>query len=113
MRDFLRPKSALGAVVYAVLFIFLGVLGTRLPSLFLKRSTIHVHDQMAVNFMIQLLQVSIFIAAIILYAQLVPSLRSLGTALLAGVSVVSVVLGLAAQSTLGNLVAGVALLLYR
>jgi len=32
---------------------------------------------------------------------------------LTGVSVVSVVLGLAAQNTLGNLVSGVALLLYR
>ncbi len=49
----------------------------------------------------------------LLYAHLIPELRALGTALLAGVSVVSVVLGLAAQSTLGNLVAGVSLVLYR
>ena len=34
-------------------------------------------------------------------------------ALLAGVSVVSVIFGLAAQNTLGNLVAGIAVLLYR
>jgi small-conductance mechanosensitive channel len=37
----------------------------------------------------------------------------MGTALLAGASVVSVVIGLAAQSTLGNLVAGVSITIYR
>ena len=44
---------------------------------------------------------------------MVPGLRSLGTALLAGASVASILVGLAAQSTLGNLVAGLSLLLYR
>jgi len=53
------------------------------------------------------------VLALILYAYLIPELRSLGTALLTGASVVSVVIGMAAQSTLGNLVAGVSLLLYR
>ncbi len=42
-----------------------------------------------------------------------PELRSLGRALLTGVSVASVVVGLAAQTTLGNLVAGFSLVLYR
>lgn len=37
----------------------------------------------------------------------------LGTALPAGVSVASIIVGLAAQNTLGNLVSGVSLLLYR
>ena len=37
----------------------------------------------------------------------------MGTALLAGASVASVVIGLAAQSTLGNLVAGVSITIYR
>jgi small conductance mechanosensitive channel len=37
----------------------------------------------------------------------------MGTALLAGASVASVILGLAAQSTLGNLVAGIAITIYR
>lgn len=50
---------------------------------------------------------------LILYAHLIPVLRSMGTALLAGASVASVVIGLAAQSTLGNLVAGVSITIYR
>jgi small-conductance mechanosensitive channel len=49
----------------------------------------------------------------ILYAHLVPGLRALGTALLTGASVLSIVIGIAAQGTLGNLVAGLALLLYQ
>ena len=43
----------------------------------------------------------------------IPALQALGTAWLASVGVVSVVLGLAAQNTLGNLIAGISLLLYR
>jgi small-conductance mechanosensitive channel len=70
-------------------------------------------DPTGFKFVDQLLQVVIFIIMAILYAQLVPPLRSLGTAMLASVSIASIVIGLAAQSTLGNLIAGFALLLYR
>ena len=48
----------------------------------------------------------IWVLAVILYAQLIPGLRSLGIALLTGASVASILIGLAAQSTLGNLIAG-------
>jgi small conductance mechanosensitive channel len=57
--------------------------------------------------------VLIWVVALILYAHLIPALRSMGTALLAGAGVASVVIGLAAQSTLGNLVAGISIALYR
>lgn len=113
IKDYLDPSTVLGAFAYAFLFLVVALLGSRLARLFMKRSAKHLHDITAVNFVIQLLQVMVFMAAIILYAQLVPALRSLGTALLAGVSVVSIVFGLAAQATLGNLIAGVSLLLYR
>jgi small-conductance mechanosensitive channel len=55
----------------------------------------------------------IWVVLLILYAHLIPVLRSMGNALLAGASVASVVIGLAAQSTLGNLVAGVSITIYR
>ena len=44
---------------------------------------------------------------------LVPELRSLGTALLTGASVASILIGIAAHSTLGNMVVGLSLILYR
>ena len=70
-------------------------------------------DRTAAGFLIRLAQAAVYIFAAILYAHLVPALRNLGTAMLAGASVASVVVGLAAQSTLGNLISGVGLLLYR
>ena len=48
-----------------------------------------------------------------MYARFIPALSNLGNAGLASVGVLSVVAGLAAQNTLGNLIAGISLLLYR
>ncbi len=47
------------------------------------------------------------------YAHMIPALDRLATALLASVSVASLVFGLAARSTLSNFVAGFSLILYR
>lgn len=69
-------------------------------------------DHTTVAFLQRMGKALIWVLAIILYAQLIPELRSLGTALLAGASVASILVGLAAQSTLGNLAAGLSLLLY-
>ncbi len=113
IRDLLSPATLTGALIYGLFFLILAILGARLTHVFMMRSAEHLHDRTTVNFVAQLLQVLIFISAIILYAQLIPVLRSLGTALLAGVSVISIVIGIAAQATLGNLIAGVSLLLYR
>lgn len=70
-------------------------------------------DRTSVTFLQQFAQVVVWLIAIAFFAQAVPQLRSLGTALLAGVSIASVVIGLAAQSTLSNFIAGISLLLYR
>jgi len=59
------------------------------------------------------LHVVVYLVAFVLYAHVVPELHSLGTALLAGVSLVSIIVGLAAQNTLSNLIAGFSLVLYR
>jgi small-conductance mechanosensitive channel len=55
----------------------------------------------------------VYIIAFLCYCHLVPALQHLGTAWLASVGVVSVVVGLAAQSTLSNLISGISLVLYR
>src|ERR1700743_76834 len=70
-------------------------------------------DRTAIGFLAQFARMCIYLFAFVTWAQLIPALKGLGTAWLASVGVVSVVLGLAAQNTLGNLVAGIALLLYR
>jgi small-conductance mechanosensitive channel len=70
-------------------------------------------DPTAIRFLGQLARAGVYVFALLTFAYLVPALRSMGQAWLASVGVVSVVLGLAAQNTLGNLIAGISLLLYR
>src|SRR5579863_10383986 len=115
MLSFLKPDTLLGALVYLVLFLLVALILSRtLRSLVHASMTRKGHiDRTTINFMQQITTAMIWIIMLILYAHLIPVLRSMGTALLAGASVASVVIGLAAQSTLGNLVAGVAITIYK
>lgn len=100
--------SALGLVFFV--FATLLVLLIRRAE---RRFESHLSDTTALRFISALVQVLVYLIGFVLYAHIVPELRSLGKALLTGVSVASVVVGLAAQTTLGNLVAGFSLVLYR
>jgi small-conductance mechanosensitive channel len=111
----LRPDSLIGALVYLVVFVVVALLLSRgLRAAVHAAMMRHAHiDLTTISFAQQLASAFIWVVMLILYAHLIPVLRSMGTALLAGASVASVVIGLAAQSTLGNLVAGVAITIYR
>jgi len=117
MRALIDPATLTGALVYAVLFFGTAALVARALRLSVRRLVSHADhssvDRTGFEFLTQVSQALIYLCALVLYAHLVPVLRELGTALLTGVSVASVVIGLAAQSTLGNVIAGFALLLYR
>jgi small conductance mechanosensitive channel len=113
----LSPGTLPGALIYALIIILLASLVGRALNLavqrFLSRPKHFVADQTAIRFLGQLARLGVYLFAFLSYAHLIPALRGLGTAWLASVGVVSVVIGLAAQNTLGNLVAGISLLLYR
>jgi small conductance mechanosensitive channel len=112
---YLRPDTIWGALGYLVLFMIVAWALARALRAAVNASMIrkgHL-DRTTISFLQQLGTALIWVIAIILYAHLIPALRSMGTALLAGASVASVVIGLAAQSTLGNLVAGIAITIYR
>ncbi len=113
----LNPATPQGALVLAVLVFGIAWGLTRairaLGDSARRESSRLPVDQTSVTFLQQFAQVVVYVIAIAIFAQAVPQLRSLGTALLAGVSIASVVIGLAAQSTLSNFVAGLSLLLYR
>ena len=115
--EFASPRNPLGALLYALFFaLFAWLLGRALRLAvhrLLARDKHAYVDRTAVNFLAQLAQIGVWVFAFISYAHLVPALAGLGTAWLASVGVISVIVGLAAQNTLGNLVAGVSLLLYR
>jgi len=116
-KDLLNPATLPGAVFYALVVAVLATIVARLLRLTVAQALKRDHkrriDRTVVAFLTQLAQITVYLLAFIFYANLIPELRSLGTALLASVSVVSVIIGLAAQPTLGNLIAGIALMLYR
>src|ERR1039458_10028641 len=112
---FLRPDTFIGAIIYLLLFVVVAMLLSRA-----LRAALHAAmtrgghlDRTTISFLQQIGSAAIWVLALILYAHLIPELRAMGTALLAGASIASVVIGLAAQSTLGNVVAGIAITIYR
>src|SRR5262245_22172356 len=111
--EFVNPATLVGAIFYALLFLFLAWRGARSLRLALTRLEAGLLDRTRARFLRRMRLTLIWVLAVILYAHLIPELRSMGTALLAGASVASIVTGIAAQNTLGNLIAGVSLLLYR
>jgi small-conductance mechanosensitive channel len=115
--DFADPRSPVGAVIYAIVFGLVAWIVGRALRLAIHRILSYdkraLVDRTTVQFLGQLAQIGVYLFAFISYAHLVPALSHLGTAWLAGVSVISVIIGLAAQNTLGNLIAGVSLVLYR
>ncbi len=111
--QFINPATLLGAIFYALLFLLLAWIGARSLRLTLTKLESGLLDQTTVRFCRHMGLTLIWMLSFILYAHLIPELRALGTALLAGASVASILIGIAAQSTLGNLIAGFSLLLYR
>jgi small conductance mechanosensitive channel len=113
--SYVRPNTLLGALAYLVIFVALAMFSSRALRVAVHAAmTRNGHlDRTSVSFLQQICTALIWVLMVILYAHLIPALRSMGTALLAGASVASVVIGLAAQSTLGNLVAGIAITIYR
>ncbi|MCX6349376.1 MAG: mechanosensitive ion channel [Candidatus Aureabacteria bacterium] len=111
--DLFTPNTAIGAVFIGLLFILAATVVAILIQRLSKRAERHLTDVTGLRFAGAFMQVLTFVFGFILYAHLIPELRALATAFLAGVSVASVVLGIAAQTTLSNLIAGFSLVLYR
>jgi len=115
--NIINPDTVEGAAVYALVLLICAVLINRMLRLAVERalargSRVHI-DRTRVKFISQLAQIIVYIVTFFVYAHLIPALSNLGNAGLASVGVLSVVAGLAAQNTLGNLIAGISLLLYR
>jgi small conductance mechanosensitive channel len=114
--DVINPNTVEGAILYAIVALVIAIVAARLVRAWSHQLGSHPRlfiDRTAASFLGQLLQVACFLIAATFYAHLIPLFHKLGNALLASASIVSLILGLAAQSTLGNLIAGIALLLYR
>ena len=112
----LESSAVLRAFLFAILFAVLAYLAARGVRLLVEGAIRRDHkgliDRTAARFFVQFTRAAVYVVALTAYFHVIPELRALGTFLLAGVSVASVVFGLAASTTLSNLIAGVSLLLY-
>jgi len=116
LRDIVDPGTWPGAVSYGVIFVFVAWMAGRAVRLAVHRALgghVPRADPTAVKFLGQLARLSIYVVALLSFVYEIPVLRQLGGVWLTSVGVVSVIVGIAAQSTLGNLISGVSLLLYR
>jgi len=115
--DVTNPDTQIGAVALGLVFLFFAWLAGRAVSLaihrYLDKAERDGADPTGIRFLGKLASLGVYIFAFLIYSHLVPALQHLGTAWLTSVGLVSVVVGLAAQSTLGNLISGISLVLYR
>ena len=112
LKHLMNPSSTIGAATYAVLIFGISLVFAHAVRLALMRSAKHHFNFTGFNFVVQIIQIAIVLAGLVLYAHLIPGLRSLGSTLLAGAGIVSIIVGVAAQRTLGNLISGFSLLFY-
>lgn len=117
MSQFFSPEHFPGALLLAILFIALGLILSWIVRKILRTALRHNQmarvDEITLSFLSHLAVLLIWILLATSYAHLIPALNKLGTAMLAGVSLASVIIGFAAQTTLGNLVSGISLVLYK
>ena len=115
--DILNRDTLAGVLFTAVVVAFCAWFAGRLVRMavhrILTRPKHLPSDPTAIRFMGQLARAGVYVFALVIFARLIPGLDKFGTTLLASVGVLSVVFGMAAQNTLGNLIAGISLLLYR
>jgi small conductance mechanosensitive channel len=118
LEHFWDPNNWFGAACYALIFLIVAMIASRFIRITSTRLILKHEDRLGIDrtvvlFLTQFAQISVYIVGLIIFFHVIPALNKLGTAMLTGVSVVSVIFGLAAQNTLSNLVAGCTLLLYR
>lgn len=117
VNNLLDPTTYVGAAIVGIVIIVIAWATARALRMaihrYLDRAAGAGVDPTGIRFLGKLSNVGVYIFAFLVYSHLIPTLQHLGTAWLTSMGVLSVVLGLAAQTTLGNLIAGISLVLYR
>src|ERR1700732_3291295 len=84
--SYVKPDTLLGALAYLVIFVALAMLSSRALRVAVHAAmTRNGHlDRTSISFLQQICTALIWVFMVILYAHLIPALRAMGTALLAG-----------------------------
>ncbi len=116
--DLYDLNSTAGIVLRVVIVAAAAVVVARFVELFFARYLHHAATRLKVNptkyialrrFVIAL----IYISALLVLITATPQLQSLSVALFAGVSIIGIIIGIAAQSTISNIIAGIAIIVFK
>jgi small-conductance mechanosensitive channel len=114
------PTTLPGAMALAVLTVAITAVISRVLTLVIRhrpRWSIgkleRKVDPTVIRYVIHAKTLTLFLIAFIVYAYQVPALRALLGTVAAGAGITAVVVGFAARSTLSNIIAGLALAIYR
>jgi small-conductance mechanosensitive channel len=116
--NFANPDAAIGIVFYALVTIVIVVVVSALVKRILMRvsekslARLKI-DETSYRFMRGILTLMIYFGGAIIFVSLVPRLHALMSALLASAGIAAIVIGLAAQNTLSNIVAGILITIFR
>ncbi len=116
----LDPETLLGAAVLACLVLLACWLASRLLGRIMRRSSGLMArlargqvDETMLRYALRIKTMAVYLAGGVLYASLVPGLRPLLGTVVASAGITAVVVGMAAKSTVANLVSGMAIAFYR
>ena len=109
----LDPQTLAGAGIIGGMFFVAGLILSWLVRQALRALLIHDRsekiDEITLSFLSSLTILAMWLFLATFYAHLIPALNRLSTALLASASLVSVIVGFSAQTTLSNIVSGISL----
>lgn len=116
--DFLNPATYPGMLALGLFMILLAWVGCKVTTRLFQRPWVMGNlkrrvDETIVRYAVRVKNLIIWIVAAVVFASFVPGLRALMGTLVAGAGITAIVIGFAAKTTLGNLVSGLAIAIYR
>ncbi len=116
--DLYDVNSTTGILLRVVVIIAVAIIVARFFEVFSNRYLQQAAVKLKVNptkyvALKRLILALIYVIAVMALIALIPQLHSLSVALFASVSIIGIIIGIAAQSTLSNVIAGIAIIVFK
>ncbi|MCB0689948.1 MAG: mechanosensitive ion channel, partial [Saprospiraceae bacterium] len=102
-----------GIMIICLITVILSFFYNRLTARYLFRESQKDRDLTSFQFLRHAGSALIYFVGLAVALSQIPSMRTMGHSLLAGAGILSVVIGLAAQQSLGNLFSGIMIVIFR